>query len=284
MDHLEHNYVRRLFLPLLAATYCGTVACGDAGNEGRTATDQSAAGQMAAASGHSGQLGAGREATGGSPAGPAAASGAGGRAGMGAAGDVSRAGAGGAGRAAAGGAGEAGAGAGAAGRAGAGGAGAGGASASGGGSGAAGASGMAAAGSGAAGHAGSTGAAGATAGAGGASSDHSMAAVQAIFDQYCTLCHDAAKQNIPAYPALPLTADASRASLVSKPAHETCGGTLVVPGDPSHSYLVHKLSDAMPCEGDHMPRRFEGGPGPVPSLSADELAIITGWISAGAPP
>jgi hypothetical protein len=111
-----------------------------------------------------------------------------------------------------------------------------------------------------------------------------MAPVQAIFDEYCVLCHDASKQNIPAFPALPLTADAAYAALVSQPAHEACGGTLVIPGDPDHSYLVHKLSDATPCEGDHMPRRFEGGPGPMPSLSDEELTTITEWIRAGAQP
>jgi hypothetical protein len=111
-----------------------------------------------------------------------------------------------------------------------------------------------------------------------------MAAVQAIFDEHCVNCHDAAKQNIPAYPELPLTAGVAHASLVSQPAHETCGGTLVIPGDPSHSYLVHKLTDATPCEGMHMPRRFEGGPGPMLSLSADEMSTISRWISSGAQP
>jgi hypothetical protein len=93
-------------------------------------------------------------------------------------------------------------------------------------------------------------------------------------------CHDATNTHPPGYAELPLTADAAYASLVSKPAHETCGGTLVIPNDAAHSYLLHKVSDATPCDGVRMPRAFEVGP--AVSLSADEIATIQNWIAGGA--
>lgn len=109
----------------------------------------------------------------------------------------------------------------------------------------------------------------------------SFAALQAIFDEHCVLCHDASKQGLPSYPALPLTTGASHDALVGKSAHESCGGTLVVPGKPEQSYLYHKLTDTTPCEGEHMPRPFERGP--MLSLDSSELATVRAWIEAGAP-
>jgi hypothetical protein len=57
---------------------------------------------------------------------------------------------------------------------------------------------------------------------------------------------------------------------------------LVTPNDPDHSYLVHKVADATPCDGMKMPRPFEVIP-PAPLTDA-ELATIRAWINAGAPP
>jgi hypothetical protein len=109
-----------------------------------------------------------------------------------------------------------------------------------------------------------------------------MADVQAIFDARCVTCHDASKVGLPAFPSMPLTDGASHASLVNKPASETCGGTLVVPGNAAQSYLIQKLTNPTPCSGSRMPRPFEIGP--VVPLSADQIATITSWIDAGAPP
>jgi hypothetical protein len=104
--------------------------------------------------------------------------------------------------------------------------------------------------------------------------------VQAIFDAHCLTCHDKSKSGLPTYPALSLVAGDSKASLVNQAALETCGGTYVVPGAPDQSYLVHKVSDASPCEGVRMPRPFEViAP---PPLTANEIAIIRSWISTGA--
>ena len=120
---------------------------------------------------------------------------------------------------------------------------------------------------------------GPSAGAGG-SATGTMAEVQAIFDDRCTNCHDATKHGLPSYPDLPLTAGAAHDALVNQPGLEGCG-PLVKPGDPDHSYLLHKVSDATPCSGQRMPRPFEVGPS-VPLTDA-QIATIRGWIAAGAP-
>ena len=109
-----------------------------------------------------------------------------------------------------------------------------------------------------------------------------FAAVLAIFAANCNSCHDATKVGLPTYPMLSLTAADAHAALVGHPADETCGGTRVVPGDPASSYLLKKLTEDPPCEGAHMPRPFEIGlPRP---LTAAQLATISSWIAAGAPP
>ncbi len=112
-----------------------------------------------------------------------------------------------------------------------------------------------------------------------------FAAVQNIFNSNCVRCHDA---SLPAvmpetgccYPQLPLTSNASYDGIVGKPAHEACGGTLVVPGNPDTSYLYHKVNDAQPCYGNRMPAF---GQIRVPPLNAQQLATIADWIRAGAP-
>ncbi|HEY3665634.1 MAG TPA: hypothetical protein VGL19_06525 [Polyangiaceae bacterium] len=119
------------------------------------------------------------------------------------------------------------------------------------------------------------------AGSGGASGGGaSFADVQAIFDARCVICHDKSKGGLPTYPQLSLVAGDSHAALVNVPALEPCGGIYVVPGDPAHSYLMHKLSDTMPCDGAHMPAPFEVIK--PPPLTPEQLASISGWISAGA--
>jgi hypothetical protein len=105
--------------------------------------------------------------------------------------------------------------------------------------------------------------------------------VQAIFDSRCTTCHDASKLGLPAYPALPLTAGASYSALVNQPAHEACGGILVVPGQLDQSYLSHKVADVTPCFGLRMPHPFDSGI--VVPLSDAQLAAIRSWIERGAP-
>lgn len=110
-----------------------------------------------------------------------------------------------------------------------------------------------------------------------------MAQVQALFTDRCVTCHDGARPNaLPLYPQLSLTPADAYAALVNKAATEPCGGTLVVPGSPDQSYLVAKLTQAMPCDGLHMPRSFEGPM--TPPFTTAELGTIRSWISAGALP
>jgi hypothetical protein len=104
--------------------------------------------------------------------------------------------------------------------------------------------------------------------------------VQAIFDDRCIDCHDATKQGIPNDPSLSLTSGDSYAALVNHPTDADCGGTRVVPGDPDASYLVRKISDAMPCDGERMPRGHELLM--PPPLTDTQIALVRAWIQAGA--
>jgi hypothetical protein len=113
----------------------------------------------------------------------------------------------------------------------------------------------------------------------------SFSAVLAIFGARCVRCHDPAHPIVletPTYVEMPLTPDTAYAALVGQPAHETCGGTRVTPGDPSQSYLYHKVTDDPPCDGKRMPH--PGMLSQVPPLPQSEIDVIAGWIRAGAPP
>jgi hypothetical protein len=100
------------------------------------------------------------------------------------------------------------------------------------------------------------------------------AVVQQIFDDQCTGCHG---------PGADLALDDSESwnNLVdhAAPPDEACGGTLVVPGDPSASYLFQKLSSNSPCSGLQMPRG-ELGAEPLPACVVKLISI---WIEEGAP-
>ena len=65
-------------------------------------------------------------------------------------------------------------------------------------------------------------------------------------------------------------------------AHETCGGTRVIPNDPEHSYLYRKVVDSTPCEGARMPHSgMIAIPQPLPDA---QIAVIHDWIANGAAP
>jgi len=108
------------------------------------------------------------------------------------------------------------------------------------------------------------------------------AAVQAIFDDQCTTCHLTAAVGLPGAAPMALTADVSYPLLVGKAATETCGGIRVVPGDSASSYLIHKLTEDVPCSGARMPRPSEFGP--ANRLDATAIATIRRWIDEGAHP
>jgi hypothetical protein len=64
--------------------------------------------------------------------------------------------------------------------------------------------------------------------------------------------------------------------LVLRPSTECCTLYLVLPGDPSNSYLVHKLEGRDLCWGDPMP--LDHAP-----LSPASIRLVTDWICEGAP-
>ncbi|MEP7124462.1 MAG: hypothetical protein ABJE95_26275 [Byssovorax sp.] len=63
--------------------------------------------------------------------------------------------------------------------------------------------------------------------------------------------------------------------LVSRPSSECCDRLLVTPGDPTHSYLVDKVTGVSLCSGDPMPLSR-------PPLSISEITTIRRWICEGA--
>jgi len=120
-------------------------------------------------------------------------------------------------------------------------------------------------------------------GAGDAGDTAAFNAVQVILAANCTRCHDPAHPFVPetqTFVALPLTPGGAYAALVSKTAHETCGGVLVVPGDPAKSYLYHKVADDKPCDGERMPH--SGMLGGTKPLSPADIETIATWIRGGA--
>ena len=106
-----------------------------------------------------------------------------------------------------------------------------------------------------------------------------FANVQQLF-QRCTTCHGATVE-------LSLGPAVSYANLVDKPppdythppTDESCGITLVRPGDPAASYLFQKLSLDPPCAGSRMPLDDIGQTQPLEPCA---LTLVHDWIQAGA--
>jgi hypothetical protein len=104
------------------------------------------------------------------------------------------------------------------------------------------------------------------------SSAVAFSVVQQIFGAECRSCHSVGA-------VLDLSPDVAWTNLVNHTeTAETCGGILVVPGDPDASYLYQKLSSNAPCTGERMPRG-EFGPDPLPDCV---VALVRDWIAAGA--
>ena len=101
--------------------------------------------------------------------------------------------------------------------------------------------------------------------------------VSKLFDNQCTSCH--------AETTVDLTRDHILSTLIRRavPVYQTvddsCGGLLVVPGDAGVSYLVHKITDPIPCGGSEMPIGEFGNGGLAPC----EQRLVIDWINAGAP-
>ena len=96
----------------------------------------------------------------------------------------------------------------------------------------------------------------------------------------CTTCHGAQVE-------LSLAPAVSYGNLVNKPppnyanppTNESCGVLLVVPGDPTNSYLFQKLSLPTPCAGSRMPLDDIGTPAP---LAPCAQTLVHDWIQLGA--
>jgi len=114
----------------------------------------------------------------------------------------------------------------------------------------------------------------ASADASGDSTRPSFAIVQQIFVANCVTCHALGAD-------VDLSPGVAWDNLIGKapPATESCGGTLVVPGDPDGSYLYEKLSNDHPCSGLRMPRT-EFGSGALPECL---IGLVRQWILTGAP-
>jgi Planctomycete cytochrome C len=67
------------------------------------------------------------------------------------------------------------------------------------------------------------------------------------------------------------------AALVNVASRQKAGATLVVPGDPDGSYLIHKLEGRSDIAQLRMPRN---GP---PYLTEGQILVIRRWIAIGAP-
>lgn len=93
-----------------------------------------------------------------------------------------------------------------------------------------------------------------------------------VFTPSCVFstCHDSAGGG-----GLVLTGSRSYSQLVGVASVGAPGRTRVVAGDVANSYLIEKLSKAVPAAGVQMP---QGGDG----LEADRLELIKAWITAGA--
>lgn len=110
------------------------------------------------------------------------------------------------------------------------------------------------------------------------SSGHSLSMnVQPIFNQFCALpgCHG---EELP-QAGLVLTPGRARASLLAG-STQVPGIPRVEAGNPTHSYLIHKLTGTGNIVGRTMPIGPEGAAG---MLADWQIEIMRAWIVAGAP-
>jgi mono/diheme cytochrome c family protein len=95
------------------------------------------------------------------------------------------------------------------------------------------------------------------------------AAVRKIFDEACTMCHSAGGD--PTDPGA-LDLESSPTTMIGKKS-VVVDKVLVVPGDPSASYLVDKLYGTAAMKGDLMPQGMD-------PLSKEQLEAVNNWIKA----
>ena len=90
----------------------------------------------------------------------------------------------------------------------------------------------------------------------------------------CINCHTDAGRTPAA--GLVLLEGRSYQALIGQPSRFKAGAVLVVPGDSSASYMIHKLEGAADIAGSRMPR------GTGPFLTSGQMQIIRRWIELGA--
>ena len=89
----------------------------------------------------------------------------------------------------------------------------------------------------------------------------------------CTSCHNTVFARFNGN--LDLSHAAAYANLVNTASRDKAGAIRVIPGDPTNSYLIHKLTGAPGIVGQQMP--ING-----PYLSSGQIAVIRHWIETGA--
>jgi hypothetical protein len=91
----------------------------------------------------------------------------------------------------------------------------------------------------------------------------------------CSGCH-IVRGGRPPSGGMNLVGDAAYANLVNAPSRDKPGAIRVIPGDPEHSYIIHKIEGRTDIAGVRMP---QGGP----YLTDGQIAVIKRWIELGAP-
>ena len=107
-----------------------------------------------------------------------------------------------------------------------------------------------------------------------------FANVQRLFSTICVTCHTAGVPLDLEAPAYNRIVNMPAVDYTDPAVMDSCGGTLVVPGNPATSYLFVKISSESPCAGVQMPRTDIGTSAALPMCAQN---LIHDWIAAGAP-
>lgn len=107
-----------------------------------------------------------------------------------------------------------------------------------------------------------------------------FANVQTLFSTVCVTCHTAGAGLDLAAPAYSRIVNMPAVDYTNPVTMDSCGGTLVVPGNAAASYLFIKISSDTPCAGSRMPVSDIGASEPLAQCAQN---LIHDWIESGAP-